>query len=156
MWEPWEPDMSTLAEDRGTRESWVRSSVEHLVRSLVTILQWFPEKSFEGEDFYHIYGDGRCWQVAVLTHVITPVIRHRHLYPGEMQHRGPIRGLEDPEWPIRSQADLTTLGTLNTWHHCYHAERDHGNLLLQGINHHLLLIFSIRSLFSLNIWTHPA
>ena len=47
------------------------------------------------------------------------------------------------EWPIRGQAELTTLGTLNTWHLCAHAERDHGNLSFHGINH---LLFC---------WIHP-
>ena len=45
---------------------------------------------------------------------------------------------------MRSQAELTTLGTLNTWHHCVHAERGHGNLSFQGINH---LLFLLNSLF---------
>ena len=45
---------------------------------------------------------------------------------------------------MRGQAELTTLGTLNTWHHCSHAERGHENLSFQGINH---LLFWLNSPF---------
>ena len=54
------------------------------------------------------------------------------------------------QWPMRGLPVLTTLGTLNTWHHCVHAERGHGNLSFQGINHLLFLLNSPFLLFTLN------
>lgn len=78
-------------------------------------------------------------------------ISDTHLYPGEGGTGGQSEAGRGREWPIRGQAELTTLGTLNTWHLCSHAERDHGNLSFHGINH---LLFCWIHLFFSHIHIH--
>ena len=78
-------------------------------------------------------------------------ISDTHLYPGEGGTGGQSEAGRGREWPIRGQAELTTLGTLNTWHLCSHAERDHGNLSFHGINH---LLFCWIHLFFSHIQIH--